>query len=217
MQKCLGGTRLALVALLGLVFASVASGQSITEFSAGISPSAAPLGITTGSDGNLWFAENGANRVARITPSGVVTEFGAGIAGMDILFITAGPDGNLWFTETTSDQIGRMTPSGVVTEFNVGISPSSQLLGITAGPDGNVWFAEFAGNRIGRITPAGVVTEFSTGISPFSGPFGITAGPDRADYPGRSRHRVQRRHHGRRGRREHHGRPRRQPMVRRTE
>src|SRR4051812_37018865 len=34
-----------------------------------------PAGITTGPDGNLWFAESGAGRIGRMTPSGALTEF----------------------------------------------------------------------------------------------------------------------------------------------
>ena len=52
----------------------------VTEFSAGISAKAEPFSITAGPDGNLWFTEWGANRIGRITPSGVVTEFSAGIS-----------------------------------------------------------------------------------------------------------------------------------------
>jgi len=37
--------------------------------------SAMPLGITPGPDGNVWFTENAKNQVAKITPSGVVTEY----------------------------------------------------------------------------------------------------------------------------------------------
>jgi len=74
-------------------------------------------GITTGPDGNLWFVEdnlfgtgNGPTnaKIGRITPSGVVTEFSAGISpGTDLEGITAGPDGNLWFTEPDGGRIGR--------------------------------------------------------------------------------------------------------------
>ena len=58
------------------------------------------------------------DRIGRITPAGVVTEFSAGItAGSGPYGIAAGPDGNLWFTEFDGDRIGRITPAGVVTEF----------------------------------------------------------------------------------------------------
>ena len=169
--------------VLGCILASFvflaggAGAQVVTEFSAGITPSAGLGGITAGPDGNLWFTEQSANQIGRITPQGVVTEFGAGIsAGAGLASITAGPDGNLWFTEQAGNRIGRITPLGVVTEFSVGITAGAGPYDITTGPDGNLWFTERLGHRIGRITPAGVVSEFSVGTT--TTPSDITAGPD---------------------------------------
>src|SRR5205807_9464332 len=72
----------------------------ITEFSTGISPGAAPDGITAGPDGNVWFTENLLSRIGRITPQGTVMEFSADITpNSSPGGITAGPDGNLWFAE----------------------------------------------------------------------------------------------------------------------
>jgi streptogramin lyase len=47
-----------------------AGAQVVTEFSAGITANAASLGITAGPDGNLWFAEQTGNRIARIITPG---------------------------------------------------------------------------------------------------------------------------------------------------
>jgi streptogramin lyase len=160
----------------------------VTEFSKGISreaqgpaetPGSVPIGITAGPDGNLWFTEYQGNRIGRITPTGVVTEFSKGLSpGASPSGITSGPDGNLWFAESYVDRIGRITPVGVVTEFMMEGNVARWPLSITAGPDGNLWFTEEMGNRIGRITPAGVITEFSRGITPGFRPERIAAGPD---------------------------------------
>jgi streptogramin lyase len=116
-------------AVLTALLSSSARAQVVTEFSAGISPGAVPYVITAGPDGNLWFTENGGNRIGRITPpTGFVTEFSAGISpGAGLYGITAGPDGNLWFTESTGNRIGRIMPAGTVTEFSAGISPGAGL------------------------------------------------------------------------------------------
>src|SRR4051812_10792337 len=72
---------------------------TITEFSAGITASSSPQGITAGPDGNLWFTE-AAGRIGRVTPQGAITEFSTGISpNSNVDGITVGPDGNLWFTE----------------------------------------------------------------------------------------------------------------------
>ena len=130
-----------------------------------------PEYITAGPGGALWFTEGTANKVAQISPSGVITEYpvpsgsGGGIA--------AGPDGNLWFTDYFGSRVWKMTPAGVFTSFSTGANP----VGITAGPDGNIWFVERFGNNIGRITTAGVLTEFQIPTSG-SEPYNIAIGPD---------------------------------------
>ena len=114
---------------------------ALTEFHAGISPGSSPAGITAGPDGNLWFTEFNSsplspsgkrvpvagNRIGRITPTGVVTEFSKGISvGSAPQGITSGPDGNLWFTESDASRIGRITPAGVASEF----PPTAAILSI---------------------------------------------------------------------------------------
>ena len=57
--------------------------------------------------------------IARITPDGRVTEFGAGITpGSRPLSIVA-RDGALWFSEAGGSRVARMTLDGKVTEFQI--------------------------------------------------------------------------------------------------
>ena len=163
--------------------ATAVSGNTITEFSTGITANADLIDITAGPDGNLWFTEGVLTQIGRITPAGVVTEFSAGISARPT-YITAGPDGNLWFAERVisfsvrTSQLGRITPAGVTTEYGysafTSINNSIDGLGsITFGPDGNLWVSNSAG-RIGQITTAGVVAAvFNVGGGGL-----ITTGPD---------------------------------------
>jgi len=142
-----------------------------------------PVGITTGPDGNLWFAVDGLGaadkgdasrgQIGRITPSGQITLFDAG--GNNPREIAAGPDGNLWFTDAQHGAIGRSTLSGEITMFPIPSGSGARY--ITAGPDGNLWFTEVA-DRIGRISPEGRIEEIP--LPADSGPSGITVGPDHA-------------------------------------
>lgn len=135
--------------------------------------------ITAGPDGALWFVAGG-TAIARITTSGQITVYTAGIASGTYLYdIAAGPDGALWFTEWNVDRIGRITTGGIVSQFSKGISRRSRPWSIAAGPDGALWFTEINDHRIGRITTSGVVTEYS-GISGHEHPGDIAAGPDNA-------------------------------------
>ena len=171
----------------GLKIGRVTPAGVFTEFPIPTSNSF-PSGIIGGPDGNLWFTESGVqegsqgpiggNKIGRITPAGVITEFAIPTGGSGPYEITAGPDGNLWFTESLGNKIGRITPAGAITEFPVPTGGSNPLP-IALGSDGNLWFGEYSptGNKIGRITPAGVITEFLIPTSA-SQPNGITPGPD---------------------------------------
>jgi streptogramin lyase len=130
----------------------------ITEFPI-LTPGSQPEGIVTGPDGNLWFAEQAANQIGRMTPAGVVTEFPIPTAASWPETIAVGPDGNLWFTEQDGNQIGRITTAGVITEFPIPSNPG-QPEGIGLGPDGNMWFTETLSNKIAKITTDGVITEY---------------------------------------------------------
>ncbi len=68
-----------------------------------------PRGIAAGPDGNLWFVENGTNKIGRITTAGVITEFPIPTANAQPSGIAPGPDGNMWFTEYNANKIGRIT------------------------------------------------------------------------------------------------------------
>lgn len=132
-----------------------------------------PFGIASGPDGNLWFTETFGAKIGRITPAGVITEFGP--TGGQPVGITLGSDGNLWYAEHTGQRIGRITPAGTITAFNV--PSASYPYGITTGPDGNVWYTGYFGNKIGKVTPAGTITEFPVPGTSASPAF-ITPGPD---------------------------------------
>jgi virginiamycin B lyase len=162
--------------------AAAATDPVITEFTSGLSFINAPVSITTGPDGNLWFTQvsPGSAQIGRITPLGVFSQISQGFSsGASPSSITAGPDGNLWFTDARG-RIGRLTPAGIIAEFSSGLSVGSAPQSITAGPDGNLWFAQIGTTpSIGRINPMTlVITEFSHGLKPGSMPGSIAAGPD---------------------------------------
>ena len=153
-------------------------------------------GITAGPDGAVWFTESN-DRIGRVSPGGVVTEF-AGPPGAVYpegpSAITMGPDGALWFvsggavsgdgTISPNGTISRMTTTGSLTTYQVaglsnGINQNAAA-GITTGPDGALWFTGVSGQSpgdggVGRITTGGVVTLFTT---PNFTPTEITTGAD---------------------------------------
>lgn len=105
-----------------------------------------PTGIAVGPDGNLWFTENGADEIGRITTTGAtLTPFSLTPGAMPT-GITLGGDKRVWFTETGLDNIGRLTAAGRLVELPLPSATTgavdAQPTGITAGPEGTIWFTE---------------------------------------------------------------------------
>ena len=171
-----------LALLMTAAVSAAASAAPITEFSSGLGTD--PDALTAGPDGNLWFVDAGA--IGRITPSGQITEFKAGLnPGSMPHAIVAGDDGNLWFTDSgTTKAIGKITPSGQITETTTGLNPGAAPYELTAGANGTLWFTDLGTTKaIGRITPStGAITEFPYTSDPVSNIDMITAGPDGSIY-----------------------------------
>ena len=167
-------------ALLLSCLSGVASAQNIAigGYALPTAGTIYPSGITAGPDGAVWFTEQSANRIGRITAAGAVTGYEVPTTTGWPYGITTGPDGALWFTEQSGNKIGRITTSGVISEYPIP-TLRSEPSGITAGPDGALWFTEQSGNKIGSITTDGVIAEYTLPTSD-NQPAEITTGPDGA-------------------------------------
>ncbi len=135
------------------------------------------LEITSGPDGALWFTEQIASQIGRITTGGKLSYYKTPTARAQPNGIATGPDKTLWFTEGIG-RVGRITTAGHVTEYKV----PHPAYAITKGPDGALWFTENAGtmNWIGRITTSGKVKEYKVPSKNATAVSGITVGPDGA-------------------------------------
>jgi streptogramin lyase len=112
--------------------------------------------ITAGADGNVWFVEASAGKVAKITPAGVITEFSLNTSGT-ILGLALGADGNIWVRDFNG-KIYRVTPTGSVTTFTIPTKNTGSDVELVLAPDGALWFPE--DQKIGRITTTGAISEF---------------------------------------------------------
>ena len=133
--------------------------------------SGAPLGIVKGPDGNMWFTEGGsAERIGRVTPSGMITEFPLAPAPTGNYFglwsIVSGPDGNLWFTYGSGEEnagVGCITPAGDAGQYPAP-KHSSNPEGITVGPEGAIWFTD--ASSIDRLSPVACDASTTTTTQP---------------------------------------------------
>jgi virginiamycin B lyase len=134
-----------------------------------------PYGIAAGSDGALWFTNNGNDSIGRISTTGAVSNFTSPAINSPTS-IVSGPDGALWFTNIGNNSIGRITTSGIVSSFTAPTVNGPTT--ITVGSDGALWFINYNTQTFGRITTSGLITRFpglGSGL-----PQVLTSGPDGA-------------------------------------
>jgi streptogramin lyase len=133
---------------------------------------ALPESIVAGPDGNIWFAEVGADKIGRLNPgstppsSAVITLFTPPVSGT-LGNIVVGPDGNLWTgslgTVANASAVLRITPAGVITRFALPGGSTANPDVIAVGPDGELWLA--GGGGLTSLTTAGAFTGYP-GILP---------------------------------------------------
>jgi streptogramin lyase len=169
-----------------LVAPAYSQGFTIEEFAIPTAGSQ-PAVITRGPDGNLFFTESGADRIGRITPSGVITDVPTRglFTGLD--GIAADTEGNIWATESSAAGGHIVKTNPALSTFSFGsapppCSPDSRPRGITAGPDGNLWVVLSQCNAILRFPPAFSPAAGTTFLIPTadSGVSRIAPGPDGA-------------------------------------
>jgi len=138
-----------LAALLLLLFAIPAAAVPVVSGEFAVEGVSTNDKLVAGPDGNEWvtLSSGGAKNVARITPSGNVTEYELGAASPSGIAVAAG---KLWITR-----------NGGVTSFEaqdpVGSKDPTDILGVAGanpialGPDGNLWVG--TSGALVRISP----------------------------------------------------------------
>jgi streptogramin lyase len=127
--------------------------------------------------GNVWFAENTANRVAFVTTSGAVSEFDIPEPATQPFSTICAPDGGVYFTLNAANKIGRIdTTTQEITTWPIPTA-NSMPKGISLSSTG-VCFAESNVNKIGCMPlMGGPMTEDPVPVRG-SAPNKLVYGPD---------------------------------------
>jgi streptogramin lyase len=151
-------------------------GPDIREFPFGGALSSALATVSTGPDEGVWFSEQNASQLGRITTLGQITEVPASPADSPNDVVT-GPDGNLYFVNRSTSQLLRLDlPSHnveVLTPFGLGT-----IGNLVAGNQNDVWFTLSNGSyAIGELdTVSGNIQLFQAQRS--EAPFPLTVLPN---------------------------------------
>ena len=144
-----------------------------------------PTGITTGPDGNLYFTEQLAGNIGRITTNGVISEVAVTPTNNQPSTIITGPDGALWFAQAATNALGRIDTNLNITQFilptnNTGGAVLDQLNGLVLGKDGNLYYTDPPAGILGQVGVSGTnltVTQFYTPTTN-AYPWMLATGPD---------------------------------------
>ncbi len=138
-----------------------------------------PYGVTASTDGSVYIADSGNNRIRRVTPDGTITtvagtgEYGnAGDGGPATAAqlswpasVALGPDGSLYITDNENNRVRRVTSEGIIVPVagtgaygyggDGGSPPAAHFAwpyDAALGPDGTLYVADTENHRIRAFT-----------------------------------------------------------------
>jgi uncharacterized protein (TIGR03437 family) len=132
-----------------------------------------PGGVAMGSNGNIYIADTGNDRVRRIAGGVLITVAGNGQPGFNgdgsgpgsQLHTPAGlcvdSAGNLYIADSGNNRIRQLTPDGNLKTI-LGPDQLSGPRGVAIDSAGNLWIADTGNRRVIVLPPGGVLTEVAT-------------------------------------------------------
>ncbi|MFB4303243.1 hypothetical protein [Actinomadura sp. NTSP31] len=178
---------LAAAALLVTGISAAPAGATAVGEEPALIPDSAPLGLTVGTLGSIWYTAHAGSVLGRDT-AGIVTEYKVGANSQGSTGVLEGmasaSDGTPWFTDasTVVPRVGKVnvvTGKATVYEVTDPLFAGNQITDITRGPDGNMWFTGNGNGAIGRVTSSGSIKVYDTNAYGLS-PYAITTGSDKA-------------------------------------
>src|SRR5579884_3285883 len=114
----------------------------------------APAAIAADSAGNIYIAEQGANRIRQVAPDRTIKTLSDATAGWKMPSgIAVDGSGTVYVADTGNNRIRRITAGGVVSTFAANVSSPTA---IRVAKDGSLYVCETGNDDVLKLTPAGV-------------------------------------------------------------
>ena len=140
-----------------------------------------PLAIAAGADGFLYFTENAASKIGRLSTGGSFTELATKTAAALPTGITLGPNGSMWWAQPGAHSIATVTSgfaAADITEYAIpwaNSAPQNLARGVV---QNSLYFTDPGANAIGRVLTDGTFAGPFTIPTAASNPVAIVTGPD---------------------------------------
>ncbi len=195
-----GANRIRKISASGII--TTIAGSGIAGFSGDGGPASAaqimaPFGVAVeASSGNIYFSDNGNERVRKISSAGIITTIAgngttgsSGDGGPGTAAQLSNPCGiavwgdTVFISDKNNHKIRKVTPSGTITTVagngtagysgDGGAGTAAKLnnpTGVTVDASSNIYIADYSNNRIRRVNPSGIITTLAgTGTAGYSG------------------------------------------------
>ncbi|GAA4737688.1 hypothetical protein GCM10023350_22150 [Nocardioides endophyticus] len=116
--------------------------------------------IVTAPDGTMWFTEEDANKVGKVTPGGQVTEFAfpAEFPGTTRLKdLDVAPDGTIWVLYESGEKLRHIRPDGsTITDWSLDAQGDPVGDSVRVAPNGTAWVVgQFDESIVATVTDSG--------------------------------------------------------------
>jgi DNA-binding beta-propeller fold protein YncE len=136
-----------------------------------------PYGVAVDAEGNIYVADNAANTLSKLTPSGSLVSGSSFLTGDGSPYgIAVDAAGNLYVTDEVKNEVVKETlqPGGYYKETVLPFKGLNSPLGIAVDAQGNLYVADAGNNRVLKGTPFGsTYTQSLVPTSALSYPEGV--------------------------------------------